>query len=40
MLPDTVEHTMKLSVIALDYDGTLTLDDRLDTGAANVGGNP
>jgi hydroxymethylpyrimidine pyrophosphatase-like HAD family hydrolase len=29
-LPVTVEHTMKLSVIALDYDGTSTRDDRLD----------
>jgi hydroxymethylpyrimidine pyrophosphatase-like HAD family hydrolase len=29
-LPVTVEHAMKLSVIALDYDGTLTRDDRLD----------
>lgn len=27
----TVEVTMKLSVIALDYDGTITRDDRLDT---------
>jgi hydroxymethylpyrimidine pyrophosphatase-like HAD family hydrolase len=29
-LPVTVELTMKLSVIALDYDGTITRDDRLN----------